>query len=115
MARHRWNKAERELMARHKVDDLELVPEYRRDGSLDCVWLWGYGTYERSSVLAGQYKQARLECYKTIEEARAEWPTVPMREDGYCNLPSSMVTNVPNVPPAGFDPMDAGERWDDEY
>lgn len=89
-------------------DSFDLIEE--PDGTW---WLWGYGEYGPGSVLEGQYLQARLESYDTLEEARAEYPDVPIK--GELNLPSSMVTQVPDVPPAGFDPADIGERWDEEY
>ena len=86
-------------------DDFELVPEE------DGVWLWGYGTYESSSVLAGQNRQARLDSFDSLEEAKAKYPAVRVREDDTVNMPASQYICLPDVPPSDFDPMDAGEEW----
>jgi hypothetical protein len=97
----------RELKKRHRgLREFELVPE--ADG---VVWLWGYGTYGRGSVLAGQYRQSRLEAFDSLEEAKKAYPRVKVRDDGTGNLPASWVTSVSDVPPPGFSEADAGERW----
>jgi len=90
---------------RGEFDDFELVPE---DGT---VWLWGYGTYKRGSVLAGQHRQARLDSFDSLEEARAAYPSVKVRDDGTVNMHASHYISLPDVPPSDFDPMDAGEEW----
>ena len=90
-----------------EFDDFELVPEE------DCVWLWGYGEYPKGSVLAGQFRQARLDCMKTVEEAKKKYPGVEVRDDGTVNFSSSQINSVPHMPPSDFDPMDAGEVWDE--
>jgi len=95
-----------ELKEEHKdLDDFELVPES------DCVWLWGYGRWPERSVLSGQFKQARLDCFDTLEQAQAKYPNVKVRDDETVNFPSWMVNSVSDTPPADFDPSYAGETW----
>ena len=55
------------------LEEFSLVSEPNGD-----VWLWGFGVYPRHSVLSGQHRQVRLECYDDVEEARAAHPDVPL-------------------------------------
>ena len=101
------------LMQRAKVTELELVPEQDKYSG-PCVWLWGYGTYERGSVLSGQHKEVRIECYDTVEKAKEDWPLVPVRDDGTVNSKFLSAPMLPSCPPNDFDPAYAGESWDEQ-
>jgi len=79
----------------------------------DRVWVWGHSTYGDSSVLAGQCRRRRIECFETIEKARAEYPGATV-----CDGAMSAWANRENmygfsrsVQPSWFDPADAGESW----
>lgn len=81
------------------------------------VWVWEIGEYAESSVLAGQTRRARLDCFDTVEEAQKAYPDATVSEG--C---SSHAMNVQdrdsfaNAPePSWFDPADAGESWDEDY
>jgi len=91
-----------------ELDTFELVPQ------APGIWLWGYGTYPESSILAGQPKQQRIEYWSDVETALLECPMVGHRIDGTGNLPSSMLVTVSDVAPDWFDPADAGECWEAE-
>ena len=77
--------------------------------------LYGHGTYERSSVLAGQSRRVNLESWDTIEDARADLAAAKIKHDdnydegGTSHVPVEQVIahipendydreNVPNVP-----------------
>jgi hypothetical protein len=92
-----------------ELEEFELVPE-----GGGC-WLWGYGTYGRTSVLAGQFKQQRLEYWHELEEALLDCPGVNHRVDGTINMRGRELASAGDVAPDWFDPTYAGERWDDEY
>ncbi|MEE8599129.1 MAG: hypothetical protein V3S69_06430, partial [Dehalococcoidales bacterium] len=38
------------------------------------VWVWETDTYPRGSVLAGQERRQRMECFDTMEEATKRYP-----------------------------------------
>ena len=86
----------------------------------DDWWVVGHGTYERSSVLHGQYKRALIEHFDTVEEAAAKYPkaeviegsTRPYRPEGQS---LADLSGLPSCPPRDFDPGFAGEHWDDDY
>lgn len=40
--------------------------------------VFGWGTYERSSVLAGQPRKVFLDAFMTLEAAKVEFPTATM-------------------------------------
>ena len=88
----------------------EIVPE---NGGSEW-WLWEFGEYPRSSVLAGQYRQARIECYESEAEAREDNPGVPVRSDGTVNHRMAAPL-MPSCDPYPGLTAGAGERWDDEY
>ncbi len=74
--------------------------------------VYGHGTYEETSVLAGCPLRQYLDGFDSIEEAQAKYPTAEVKEwstRGY--LPSYL----PHTAPAWFNEADAGERWDDDY
>ena len=73
------------------------------------IAVYGIGTYERSSVLAGQTMRVFLDSFDSIEDARAAFPDA---DEG--GLPPR--AEVPRNPPPDFDPLDAGEVWsEDDY
>lgn len=95
-----------------KFDRKTIEPDHER-GGFD---VYGHGTYEESSVLAGRPKRAFLDHFDTAEETRAEHPEAEdiggsSRIEGY-NAGDTM----PQSPPSWFDPMAAGEAWhEDDY
>lgn len=86
-----------------------IEPDQRGEG----VWAVEHGEYSESSVLAGYPRRALLRWYATAQEAQAEYPQAEILQwttkDTYAGL------ELPHTPPAWFDEMDAGERWDDDY
>ena len=87
----------------------EFALQAEPDGS---VWLWGYGEYPASSVLAGQYRQARLENYATAEEA--VMATGLRVADGERDCAALVRAEAPVCAPDWFDAADAGEAWSEE-
>ena len=76
-------------------------------------WVWGQSIYSDSSVLAGQCRRRRIECFETIEAAKAQYPTATV-----CDHAGSRWANreanyslARSVQPGWFDPADAGETW----
>jgi len=70
----------------------------------------GHGTYEDSSVLAGQSRWCPLDWFPTKEEACKAYPKGVVKD---CQAPRSTAM-VPSCPPSDFSEADAGERWDEE-
>jgi len=93
------------LMERYPgFDEFVLVKEE------DGYCLFGYGEYEESSVLAGQFRRARLEFYDAEEQAKKDTGLNVSESAAY------VCARVPDCPPEGWDPMDAGEVWgEDDY
>jgi hypothetical protein len=89
---------------------------YPAPGEPETFAIYGYSVYENSSVLAGQEKRSCLGSgFKTVQDA-----IVGAREAGYPNAEVSessgyIPATVPHTAPAWFDPLAAGERWDDDY
>jgi hypothetical protein len=78
-------------------------------GGFDLV---ACGVYERSSVLAGQYRRTVIHHeFTTPEEAKAYCPTATITE--HCTARST--ATLPSCPEPWFNPADAGERWEDDY
>lgn len=61
--------------------------------SRDEYGVYEYGTYPRSSVLAGQSRRIFHCSYDTLEQAQAEYPTAKLVGCGY-NPPS--LNHLPN-------------------
>lgn len=76
----------------------------------NCWWLCQRGIYDSSSVLEGQPFRQLVKPYSTLEEARADNPGVEVDKCG-----SQPETYIPDVAPSWFNPLDAGERWNDDY
>lgn len=79
----------------------------------DSVWVWGHGTYERSSVLAGQCRRRRIECFATVEAAKAEYPKATVCEGASSAWMNRLDSDSfeRSLQPGWFDPADAGEAW----
>lgn len=77
-------------------------------------WIHAHGKYPESSVLAGQYQRVKCHWYETTEEAQAEYPQATVNDSPALPL-EWIAPSVPSCPPEGFDPADAGERWDEDY
>jgi hypothetical protein len=93
------------------MSDFTIEPEVF-DGRVEW-WVWEHGVYEESSVLAGQYRRARVDCFESPEAAKAAYPTAAVSD-----LPFSHAANAQDadrfqrcLPPRDFDPSDAGESW----
>lgn len=97
-----------------KAETFTIESETKR-GRTD-VWVWGHSVYERGSVLAGQQRRRRVDCFDTVEAAKAAHPTATVRgasshaanrhdADAFSRMPA----------PSDFDPADAGESWDGDY
>lgn len=91
--------------------DLTVEPD--GDGE---YWVVEHGTYERSSVLAGQYRRTLLEHYATVDAALAAYPrarAVDCSTRRYTDAGSlADASGLSSNPPAWFDPAVAGECWD---
>lgn len=73
--------------------------------------VYGHGTYEDSSVLAGQYRRCFLDVFSSAEEAREAYPTAE-ESDSTKHITDQMMDAFENSPPPDwFDPADAGEEW----
>jgi len=74
------------------------------------VTVYGYGTYPRYSVLAGQTRKVFLDQFDSVEQAKAAYPKAKQGA-GY------IVSSDPLGPlaPDWFDPAAAGEQWNDDY
>ena len=94
---------------RQFVRDIPELREFALVADSECVTLYGYGFYPRSSVLAGQSRDVQLAYFGNMDEAKAAHPDVPV--DGYAGASTPM---VPSCPPSDFDPADAGESWDED-
>lgn len=89
------------------VDRYTIEPA--KDG--DGFWLVAHGTYEESSVLAGQPRWMLCRWYATIEEATIRNPNVEILD----HVTDDRI-NLPEIAPDWFDPTNAGEVWhEDDY
>lgn len=90
-----------------------LVIEYplvNSQETRDEYAVYEYGTYEKSSVLAGQEKRSFRDSFPTLAEAQANYPTAEWwAGSGYREIV------IPHEPPEWFDPANAGETWVDDY
>ena len=75
--------------------------------------VFGHGEYPRSSVLAGQPGRWCVASFDTLEEALKAYPKATVPEHS-TRIPSGWLP-MSDTAPSWFDPMDAGERWDDDY
>jgi hypothetical protein len=90
--------------------------EYPSAGATYCNYAYGVYAYDEwpmSSVLGGQSRRTYIREYPTLEEAQAAHPDAITTES--CGYIASTGTELPRVAPSWFDPMDAGEQWDEDY
>jgi hypothetical protein len=89
---------------------LELFDYYTISHSRhgDGFDVFGWGTYERSSVLAGQPKKVFLDAFETLEAAKAEFPTATM--SSRWTEPQASLTHLP-----GEDDFVAGGAYPDDW
>lgn len=95
----------------YKVDNGEyytIEPGRTIDG-VTSWWHICHGKYPESSVLAGQDRHTRLECYYDLDEAKKAHPDAVVQE--YATLVNN---HMSQVPPSWFDPAAAGERWSED-
>lgn len=74
--------------------------------------VFGWGVYERSSVLAGQPKKVFLDAFMTLEAAKAEFPTANL--SSRWTEPQVSLTHLPgedDFVPGGAYPDDYDERY----
>ena len=91
-----------------KFDHITIEPSEYSDFAV-----YGHGTYERSSVLAGQPKRSYLESFDTVVDAQKEYPNAEVLEH---STKIDGMAMMPVCAPDWFDPMDAGECWhEDDY
>ena len=74
----------------------------------DSWWLCQRGTYEESSVLAGQKFRQLVTHYDDLETAKRDNPGVEI-VDWFAPQ-----VFIPQTAPSWFDPLDAGEVWSEE-
>ena len=90
-----------------KWDSITIEPNRFRDSTSKWEWsVYGHGTYEEWSVLAGQERRAFLDGFATIEEAKEAYPDAEV-----LGHTSYVEHKMPDVPPDWFDPDYAGETW----
>jgi hypothetical protein len=79
----------------------------------------GHGTYERSSVLAGQDRRTIVDFFATVEEAQAEHPKAEVLDHStkvFRGNSLGEISGMSDCAPSWFDPSDAGECWhEDDY
>ncbi len=102
----------KESLARSGIDNVTITPRITEFNGATEWTVYGHGVYEESSVLAGQYRRVFLDDFATLEGAKAAYPWADVQ--GGLLPTSHIVGNVPSVPPADFDPLDAGESWDED-
>ena len=87
-----------------KYDWLSIEPH--RDG-----WaVYGHGTFEPTSVLAGQPSRTFLDSFDSVNEAEEKYPDAEVVRGS-----TRVECTLPATPPSWFDPAAAGERWDEDY
>ena len=81
--------------------------------------VYGHGVYGSCSVLCGQPRRAFLEGFGTLEEAQAKYPEADvLAGSSKVHLMGSSLADLSGLPrtaPSDFDPLDAGEHWDEDY
>jgi hypothetical protein len=97
-----------ELAARG-IEEVAIEPGVNEYTHKPVFHVKGYGEYPDSSVLAGQPRRVHLDTFDTLEEAQAAYP-FSSTEDGPRHVPDPV---MPSSPPDWFDPLDAGESWDE--
>lgn len=78
--------------------------------------VYGHGTYERSSVLAGRPLRAFLDGFDSVEDALKAYPKAELvghstRSPFAGSSSLGDLSGLPDCPPRWFDSADAGEAW----
>ena len=89
------------MVAKHDYYTLQY------DGT-HTVSAYGWSTYERNSVLAGQPKKQWLESYDTEEDARKDYPDAQFSSKW--TEPQVSLNHLPG--PDDYDPQ---ENWPNDY
>ncbi len=77
------------------------------------IWLCQFGTYDNSSVIAGYPFRQLCKPYDSLEQAIADNPDAEVLVDQ--DLTPEPI-HISSLPPAWFDPANAGEVWsEDDY
>ena len=102
-------------MTEYDYVTIEPMPECEGDEHR----AYGHGTYERSSVLAGQSKRVFLQG-GTSEDLQAQFPDADVLDHSSKqwkpeNASLADLSGLPSCAPGLFDPADAGESWDGDY
>lgn len=84
----------------------EASGELARSGGFS---VYGHGVWPKGSVLEGEPKRAFLGLFPTAAEAQRAFPDAEVIEGN-----SRVEIRISKEPPAWFDPMDAGEVWDED-
>lgn len=83
----------------------------------DGYWVESVGEYGNSSVLAGQTFYQKTRHFDTVEEAvewaKEEFPTlsVEVLEHSPGATQKFAGSQISDLPPNWFDPLDCGEEW----
>lgn len=94
------------------VDYYTIEPSVDDDG----FWLVAHGTYEESSVLAGQTSRCLTRHYPTVDAAVADNPDAEVIDHSTKDPFAHWSNPLPESPPSWFDPANAGEVWhEDDY
>lgn len=72
--------------------------------------VYSYGTYEASSVLAGQERRSALGSFDSLEEAQLAYPGAEWVDGSLYHE-----VTVSQSAPDWFDPEAAGEVWSEDY
>lgn len=83
-------------MTKRQSSSYQMI-EYPSMGSTYCREEYGvyeYGTYPRSSVLAGQQRRRWLDSFETLAEAKAAFPEAEWQDNGSHFQPVS-VSHLP--------------------
>ena len=87
--------------------------EFPSRGATYCHQKYGvykYGIYPSHSVLAGQESRTFLNDFETLEEAQTAYPEAEVADGSRYQK-----VFIPQTPPDWFEPVDAGERWNEDY
>ena len=78
------------------------------------VWeVFGHGEYPADSVLSGQTARIFVARFDFLEDAKEAYPEATVSE--YSTRIPAGWQPMSDLPPVDFDPMDAGERWEEDY